>query len=95
MKVIQKAIWAMQVKCTGEGNGNGGCGSTLEIYKQDLYRTSHHFIGDHFPSFYTTIKCCECGVLTDIKPEGINPRDLPPLDPPSEVPNLVSAIQKP
>lgn len=51
--------------CTGAGNGGGGCGAKLLVEASDLYKTaSSHYDGstDH----YTTFKCPECSVETDI-----------------------------
>ena len=69
MKVIQKGReqkgWAKEFICTGRGNGDGGCGAKLLVEADDIFRTSHTDYGggtDH----YTTFRCCECGVETDI-----------------------------
>ena len=76
MKVItpgrpQKG-WAKEFKCTGAGNGDGGCGAVLLVEQDDLYRTSSgHYDGstDH----YVTFRCSACGVETDIEdtPSGV------------------------
>ncbi|MCC6475211.1 MAG: hypothetical protein IT514_15870 [Burkholderiales bacterium] len=69
MKVLKKGRaqkgWAAKLKCTGDGNGGGGCGATLLVEEGDLLHTASHAGGDtdHSVSFY----CPECGVLTDTK----------------------------
>ncbi|HTK05295.1 MAG TPA: hypothetical protein VL500_06925 [Candidatus Eisenbacteria bacterium] len=43
MKVIKKGSgakgWSKRFKCTGSGNGGGGCGATLLVEHGDLLRT--------------------------------------------------------
>jgi hypothetical protein len=68
MKVItpgrpQKG-WAKEYTCTGAGNGNGGCGAVLLIEQDDVYETSGSCRDE--TNYYTTFKCSECGVETDI-----------------------------
>lgn len=70
MRVLKKGRpqkgWATEAKCTGGGNGNGGCGALLLVEEGDLFETSSgHYDGS--TDYYTTFKCPECGVLTDIK----------------------------
>lgn len=68
MKTINKGKpWSKKVKCTGHGNGSGGCGAQLLIEKEDLYETSRECYGDSSPTYYTTFACQECGVETDIE----------------------------
>lgn len=51
--------------CTGKGNGGGGCGAKLLVSENDLYETSSsHYDGS--TDYYTTFKCPECGVETDV-----------------------------
>lgn len=69
MKVLEKGSgqkgWAKQYACTGNGNGGGGCRAKLLIEEHDLFETgSHHYDGSS--ESYTTFRCCECGVETDI-----------------------------
>ncbi len=68
MKTLKKGRkqkgWTKECKCTGKGNGDGGCGATLLVEKGDLFRTESH-ARDETES-YTTFWCKECGVLTDI-----------------------------
>jgi len=70
MKVIKKGSgakgWSKRFKCTGSGNGGGGCGATLLVEHGDLLRTgSHHYDGSS--DYYTSFVCVECGVMTDIE----------------------------
>lgn len=68
MKVLEKGRpqkgWATQAKCTGKGNGGGGCGALLLVEQGDLFWTysSHYNETDEFVTF----KCVECGVNTDL-----------------------------
>lgn len=69
MKVIEKGRpqkgWAKEFVCTGKGNGGGGCNAKLLVEYDDLFITSHtDMTGDR--DIFTTFKCVECGVLTDI-----------------------------
>lgn len=69
MKVIKKGRpqrgWAKEHKCTGAGNGGGGCGALLLVEKDDLLRTgSHHYDGSD--DYYVSFVCPGCGVMTDI-----------------------------
>lgn len=60
----QQKGWAIETKCTGCGNGGGGCGALLRIEQGDLYRTSsaHYDGSDH----YVTFTCGACGVESDL-----------------------------
>jgi len=74
------------IKCTGVGNGNGGCGAELEITlnpmeynnicerleRKELYLT-HRL---DFTEFTVTIKCSECGTETNINENKIPKRVL-------------------
>jgi len=69
MKVIKEGTgpktWTKEYDCTGKGNGDWGCGATLEITADDLFYTYHHdYTGD--TTTYTTFKCPICDCLTDI-----------------------------
>lgn len=74
MKVIKKGRpqkgWAKEFKCTGAGNGEGGCGATLLVEQDDVFQTSSsHYDGS--TDYYSTFECVECKVLTDI-PESVS-----------------------
>ena len=66
MKVVEKGPgWSIQKRCTGEGNGGGGCGSLLEIEREDIYETSNTDMTG-FTDHYMTFRCEVCGVESDI-----------------------------
>jgi hypothetical protein len=70
MKVIKKGReqkgWSKEYKCTGKGNGGGGCGAILLVSEGDLYQTaSHHYDGSS--EYYTTFRCPCCSVQTDVE----------------------------
>ena len=76
MKVLEKCTpkeWSMEVRCTGEGNGDFGCGSLLEVTQGDLFETCTYDCGQ-IDKRLITIECPVCQKLTDI------PRDLVPLN---------------
>lgn len=81
MKVIkpgrEQKGWSKQFKCTGNGNGDGGCGAILLVEEGDLYRTERSFMAE--TDHYITFKCCACGVETDLskKDEPSLNRDIP------------------
>lgn len=82
MKVLKKGSgqkgWSVKQDCTGNGNKGGGCGAKLLVEEADLFHTfSSHYDGSN--ETYTTFKCPECGVLTDIKDDYNVPRGLPSL----------------
>ena len=69
MKVLKKGReqkgWSKEFKCSGSGNGGGGCGAKLLVSEYDLYYTeSHHYDGSS--ERYVTFACCDCGVETDV-----------------------------
>jgi hypothetical protein len=74
MKVIQHGReqkgWAKEFTCTGKGNGDGGCGAVLLVEADDIFRTKHECY-DGSTDHYTTFRCCECGVETDIDVPGV------------------------
>lgn len=70
MKVLspgrQQKGWAGEFRCTGAGNGKGGCGALLLVEEDDLFETrSSHYDGS--TDTYTTFECGACGVWTDIE----------------------------
>lgn len=70
MKVIRKgptsSAWQQTVTCNGFGNGNTGCKATLEVQKEDVYKT-HSYFYDGSNESYFTIMCPICGSETDLK----------------------------
>ncbi|MBI4434955.1 hypothetical protein HY635_04065 [Candidatus Uhrbacteria bacterium] len=68
MKVIKKGRpqkgWTKELKCTGEGNGDGGCGAKLLVEEGDLFRTESHALNE--TDYYITFRCPNCNALTDI-----------------------------
>ena len=79
MKVVKKGReqkgWASEFKCTGKGNGGGGCGAILLVEEGDLFQTvSDHYDGS--TDYYTTFRCPCCKVKTDINPPpGVSVRE--------------------
>lgn len=73
MKVLEKGNpngWEIEQKCTGAGNGDGGCGAQLLVAEDDIYVTVNcHYDGDK--DYYYTFKCPECGRETDIPEKDI------------------------
>lgn len=70
MKVLKKGReqngWSTEQICTGEGNGKGGCGAKLLVEQGDLFHTYRSYY-DGSEDTFTTFKCAQCGVKTDIK----------------------------
>lgn len=68
MKVIKPGRpqkgWAKEFKCTGAGNGDGGCGAVLLVEQEDVFQTSSSVRDE--TDYYNTFECSECKVLTDI-----------------------------
>jgi hypothetical protein len=53
-------------KCTGRGNGGGGCGALLLVADKDVFQTHHcDFGGGH--DIYNTFKCPSCGTLKEVE----------------------------
>ena len=48
MKVLEQGHgWSIEQRCTGKGNGGGGCNSLLEVEAGDIYQTSStDYLGD-------------------------------------------------
>lgn len=66
MKVLEKGEgWNLKVKCTGSGNGDGGCGSLLLVEENDIYVTAKNYY-DGSTDLYFTFCCPVCGTETDI-----------------------------
>ena len=68
MKIIkpgrEQTGWTTEEKCTGAGNGGGGCGAVLLVEQGDIYRTFRH-CRDERDEFHT-FACSACGVETDL-----------------------------
>jgi hypothetical protein len=65
MKLLKEGkATSKEVECTGEGNGNDGCGALLLLEEGDLFFTYSHVKDetDRFISF----RCLYCGVLNDV-----------------------------
>ncbi len=77
MKVLkpgrQQKGWSTEAKCTGHGNGEGGCGAKLLVEQDDLFLTSSTVRDE--TDYFVTFKCCACGVLTDL-PDGRVPSGI-------------------
>jgi hypothetical protein len=69
MKLLKKGRdengWSVEASCSGEGNEGGGCGALLLVEQADLFRTSSSARDE--TTYYTTFRCPECHVMTDIK----------------------------
>jgi hypothetical protein len=57
--------WASNFRCTGSGNGGGGCRALLLVEEDDVYQTSSHARDE--TTNYCTFRCSECGVETDLE----------------------------
>jgi len=68
MKVLKRGRkqsgWSIEQKCTGDGNEGGGCGAKLLVEAADLFHTHHYVHVEH--DIFTTFKCPQCGVMTDL-----------------------------
>jgi hypothetical protein len=53
----------MKKRCTGDGNGGGGCGALLLVEEADIFHTESYARDEM--TRYATFMCSECGVLTD------------------------------
>lgn len=70
MKVLEAGKvgekWTIQHRCTGWGNGDGGCNALLEVEYDDL----RYYGGQEFPWRVSepavSFKCPCCGKLTDL-----------------------------
>lgn len=66
MKVLEKGPgWSTKQRCTGKGNGDGGCLSLLQVEVGDIYVTIRSYY-DGDTDYYYTFKCPVCGRETDI-----------------------------
>jgi hypothetical protein len=60
-------VWAMEVVCTGHGNGNSGCEAVLLVNREDL-RYYPGVPGDSWGSRDPAVcfKCPICSSITDV-----------------------------
>lgn len=58
------AVWSKNYRCTGVGNGGGGCEAMLAVEQTDLFRTLDFYASE--PVDHITFACQECGVCTDV-----------------------------
>ena len=71
MKILEKGPgWNLKLRCTGKGNGDGGCESLLLVEENDIYVTSHTDMACD-TDYYYTICCPVCGKETDISEKDI------------------------
>ena len=80
MRVLERGRnqkgWAEEYFCTGKGNGLGGCRAKLLVEQGDLFVTSSSDYGGG-TDYFTTFKCSECGILTDVEDCPIRTASLP------------------
>lgn len=68
--------WTGEFDCTGNGNGNQGCGARLEITEDDLYSVQSHARTE--TTNYISFMCPCCGEETDLyRDEGYRHPDFP------------------
>lgn len=71
MKVLlegrEQAGWSIEARCTGVGNGAGGCEALLLVEEGDIFETRSHARDETVG--YATFRCSECLVLTDLDPK--------------------------
>ena len=69
MEVLEKPIikhkWIHTVKCEGVNGIKAGCGASLSINEDDLFRVKIGNFG--FQRFIAQFQCPECGVRTDFQ----------------------------
>ncbi len=71
MRILEKGPgWDLKLRCTGKGNGDGGCGSLLLVEENDIYVKPHaDYLGDI--EYYYAVCCPVCGRETDIPDEDL------------------------
>ena len=57
--------WSLEIRCSGSGNGGGGCHAQLLIGPDDLFHSYSSAMGRDETHFHTFM-CSECGVWTDV-----------------------------
>ena len=72
MRVLKKGRkqrgWAIEMLCSGNGHGGGGCGATLLVEEDDIYETGS---GGDGPDYARTFVCPECRVETNLPSEAV------------------------
>lgn len=81
MEVLKEGTpYAVDITCTGNGNGGKGCGAELRASREDM----RWFAEQEFPwriqPAAVTIRCPGCGTMTDLLREDW-PRDYAKLTP--------------
>ena len=66
--------WAEKFRCTGDGNGGGGCGATLLVSQVDLYETTLDSVDES--ELCKTFCCQQCGVETDVEVPVVLPSEV-------------------
>lgn len=79
MKVVKKGRkkngLPARYRCTGAGNGGGGCGIVHLIFKDDLFTTISS--AGRKGAYCNTFTCICCDVETDIKDALLSTNELP------------------
>ena len=73
MKILKERPWIKQYECTGHGNGDRGCGSELEVGKEDLRYFAKQVYSWRTQPEAVCFKCPVCNAVTDIEK-----KDWPP-----------------
>lgn len=68
--------WSKKFKCTGIGNGGGGCRAILLVSEYDIYETVSCSMGE--TERHKTFCCPQCGVETDIVDYSVVPKGKQP-----------------
>lgn len=68
MKIIKEGReqngWSMEYHCTGNGNGQGGCGAILLVEEEDVFKTKQRVNGEQI--IFYSFRCPSCCVVTDL-----------------------------
>lgn len=71
MKVIEEGKdWSIQQRCTGNGNGDGGCNSLLLVSKDDLYFDRTVCDGNS-TKYIFVFQCPMCNLWSDVDDDKI------------------------